>query len=626
MLEFDRMSYIFGSFARRRQSHEVSSAKRRSIEPPPKIVHDRSKSTPHTKKTVTISTPRAKSVYNVALNDGQFKCSMCLRQYVDPRVLPCLHSFCLRCLQELESGSPGSWQEADSPKTSSSPDSRKASSSGGSGYVSDKHEYKSLCCPSCGTGWDIPDGGVGAFPPNYTLQHKMVVASLSGQGTHLCDVCTTDVTATSRCTDCALSFCHACEELHLRQKLSENHEVLSLEDARRRGITRIRRQIMCIRHPELELSIFCSTCSQVICRECITSHRGHTCEPVSRVAKSQITNLRHAVDKAKAVMEQSAVAANKLHLNSKKIEAQCGKVQMEVEKFIENYIKSVEDHKTNLLEQIQQVKEEKIESINQEKVNLQKRINEARDLAYFLDDLLREGTDVEMLRFVKPVMEKMNRCTSDKSFEVRLSGSLIFLPEEAVPCSNNFMTLYGVLSTQSVSAQHCLLNTDGLMNLRVGKQAEAILETRDYNDIPLDRGGEMVMAEIRYRDAGVSRCLNVMVDDRRDGTYSISFVPDVAGKLVLSVFIKGEAIKNNPFPFVVRSLKPHHGTFHCCTFCSSGGSKEASCGCGGNMPGGYKGCGHGHEGHPGKRHWSCCGNILEHSECSKSNSHYQFTL
>lgn len=61
------------------------------------------------------------------------------------------------------------------------------------------------------------------------------------------------------------------------------------------------------------------------------------------------------MDKAKAVMEQSAVAANKLHLNSKKIEAQCGKVQMEVEKFIENYIKSVEDHKTNLLEQIQQV-------------------------------------------------------------------------------------------------------------------------------------------------------------------------------------------------------------------------------------------------------------------------------
>ncbi|MEQ2170744.1 hypothetical protein GOODEAATRI_003494 [Goodea atripinnis] len=31
--------------------------------------------------------------------------------------------------------------------------------------------------------------------------------------------------------------------------------------------------------------------------------------------------------------------------------------------------------------------------------------------------------------------------------------------------------------------------------------------------------------------------------------------------------------------------------------------------------GGFKGCGHGHKGHPGKHHWSCCGSTLEKSEC-----------
>ena len=30
---------------------------------------------------------------------------------------------------------------------------------------------------------------------------------------------------------------------------------------------------------------------------------------------------------------------------------------------------------------------------------------------------------------------------------------------------------------------------------------------------------------------------------------------------------------------------PHTGIYHCCTFCSSGGKREATCGCGGNMPG-----------------------------------------
>lgn len=31
--------------------------------------------------------------------------------------------------------------------------------------------------------------------------------------------------------------------------------------------------------------------------------------------------------------------------------------------------------------------------------------------------------------------------------------------------------------------------------------------------------------------------------------------------------------------------------------------------------GGFKGCGHGHKGHPGKPHWSCCGSTAEKSEC-----------
>jgi hypothetical protein len=82
-----------------------------------------------------------------------------------------------------------------------------------------------------------------------------------------------------------------------------------------------------------------------------------------------------------------------------------------------------------------------------------------------------------------------------------------------------------------------------LTNLRVGKKTQLTLETRDRHNKRLDRGGEEISAEIRYRDAGVSRSLLVDIEDLRDGTYSIAFVPDVAGKLVLSVTVKGQPVK-----------------------------------------------------------------------------------
>lgn len=78
--------------------------------------------------------------------------------------------------------------------------------------------------------------------------------------------------------------------------------------------------------------------------------------------------------------------------------------------------------------------------------------------------------------------------------------------------------------------------------------------------------------------------------------------------------------QGSPFNIIAHTLRPHSGVFHCCVFCSNRGSKSMTCACDGKMAGGYRGCGHGHAGHPGRRHWSCCASTLESSECSTTNS------
>lgn len=118
MMEIDHISYIFGSFSRRRQSHDVSHSKRRSIDQS-KINHDRSKSTPHPPKKGenSISKTRAKSVCNFILDESKYKCPMCQKHYIEPRVLPCLHTFCTRCLQELEINELESWNDGSDGNT-----------------------------------------------------------------------------------------------------------------------------------------------------------------------------------------------------------------------------------------------------------------------------------------------------------------------------------------------------------------------------------------------------------------------------------------------------------------------------------------------------------------------------
>lgn len=86
-------------------------------------------------------------------------------------------------------------------------------------------------------------------------------------------------------------------------------------------------------------------------------------------------------------------------------------------------------------------------------------------------------------------------------------------------------------------------SVSALQNVRVGKCVEIHLDSRDRNNSRLQRGGEIITAELRYKDVNTIRSLNVNVEDLRDGTYKLSFVPDTPGKLMLSIYVKGQQIK-----------------------------------------------------------------------------------
>lgn len=76
-MEVDNSAFIFGSFSRRRPTEEGASGKRRSG---------------GAALAVGASPPN---------NADKYTCTLCRRPYSEPRVLPCLHTFCTRCLLEL---------------------------------------------------------------------------------------------------------------------------------------------------------------------------------------------------------------------------------------------------------------------------------------------------------------------------------------------------------------------------------------------------------------------------------------------------------------------------------------------------------------------------------------------
>jgi tripartite motif-containing protein 45 len=122
---------------------------------------------------------------------------------------------------------------------------------------------------------------------------------------------------------------------------------------------------------------------------------------------------------------------------------------------------------------------------------------------------------------------------------------LQFLPEVKAPSNKaqNNIPLYGIITTQIVSAKHCTLETtEGLMNLRVHRKAELVLLSKDKEDRQMCHGGLVLSVDLKCKD-GVARTIPTQVSDKRDGTYLITFVPDISGLLKLQITINEKPIK-----------------------------------------------------------------------------------
>ena len=132
--------------------------------------------------------------------EEQLTCSICLEQYTNPKILPCFHSFCLDCL-------------------------------GGVPLDLTQQGNYSIRCPTCRSPCQLPQQGVHALPPSFTINNLTEVYNLlkkvkvtSGKGFTSCDKCQTN-DGDRYCKQCAKFLCRQCLQHH--DDWTFNYETLS---------------------------------------------------------------------------------------------------------------------------------------------------------------------------------------------------------------------------------------------------------------------------------------------------------------------------------------------------------------------------------------------------------------
>ncbi|CAG2222914.1 unnamed protein product [Mytilus edulis] len=187
-------------------------------------------------------------------------CPICLEILTKPKYLPCLHTFCEKCIGAYITSS------------------------------FEKGENQSAECPICRSVVQIPESGITAnewanrLPDNFLLISLIDSVKLkhAGKVCTSCDRMGEKSVANYACIDCSDTLCHNCNRYHKHHKIFENHEVIPIEKFESAVEFPVKFQSSCSKHKNEKLKLYCSDHAIPCCSVCVSvEHR--KCENVCTI-------------------------------------------------------------------------------------------------------------------------------------------------------------------------------------------------------------------------------------------------------------------------------------------------------------------------------------------------------
>ncbi|XP_059190483.1 transcription intermediary factor 1-alpha-like [Centropristis striata] len=169
----------------------------------------------------------------------------------EPKLLPCLHSFCTKCLplpsRNLAMAEPPNSQSDSSTKP-----------------------LNVIRCPVCRQECMEVD-----VMENVFVKDSVEAPSSTVERTvQLCMTCDDNTEAAGFCVDCVEYLCATCVEAHQRVKFTKDHTIRQKAEEVH-GVS-TQRPMFCDIHKQEPLKLFCETCDLLTCRDCqLVKHKDH---------------------------------------------------------------------------------------------------------------------------------------------------------------------------------------------------------------------------------------------------------------------------------------------------------------------------------------------------------------
>ena len=459
--------------------------------------------------------------------ESEITCPICQEYYTEPKVLPCLHYYCKKCILKL------------ALRTQSG---------------------KSFHCPECRCEATLPEGGVGnlktAFFANRLKSKVTTLQRAHGKVEVKCELCITSSNAEAFCRQCSCFVCNECVQAHSKFRCFFGHKIASLEDLKHG-----RAKPIAVEEPPTEMCtihkqpfiIFCSDCEKLICQHCtLKDHLGHNYEFTNVAVTGVKTKLLEDIQSVKKQQTEFTDAIEKVHATALEMETQKESAISKLHTSFNELHNILEQREQELVKESTTIAQEKLQKLSQQEKTLSLACAELQSVVEYIERCVSLSTDNELVSMDTEIRKTIQQKIQEHS----KSGRSLEPVEEAdmaveVTCAEALQQLCLTQANITTAVDPAKCTVDLTAPAEVGKLCVGTLITRLSNGKPNNRKCNVTCHIESLK--GVTT--NYVIDKDGPGRYSIQYTPTVRGRHELTVLINGHHVAGSPFPVYV-SIHP----------------------------------------------------------------------
>ena len=398
----------------------------------------------------------------------EVSCSVCMCTFTDPKQLPCLHSFCLNCLNGIQ-------------RTSG--------------------VHGKITCPECRRQFQIPgSGNPSELPTNFRINSLLDVLAIKECSTAnvKCGNCDKRSAQTLYCFQCCSFWCEECILGHNIIRTNKEHKTLALKDFQDQDLEAVlQRPAFCQKkhHEKEELKFFCKSCKVAICNTCaVTLHEGHGKMPLQEAADACKIQINSMISSLKDKMVEKRKEVEQLNQKSMEVQAQVADVKSQVQTNVDQMIAIIEARKQDVFDAVNDQANKSLETLSQKKGEVENQVKIIESAIEQTESLMKRNFSTEILRFNETFDTILQEQGTQENRDTECIPRFSFTKNEAVI---NALNSEGIGNVKTVFSETKSQQSAGIAGNKEAKvpdsRFEAHLQTKRYIPVlSFGQGGESV--------------------------------------------------------------------------------------------------------------------------------------